>query len=346
MNDRLLRALRREPVDRTPVWFMRQAGRSLPRYREIRSDRSMADILGDPPAAAEVTALPLEYFPVDAAVLFADLSTPFEAAGLRVSMVEGVGPVVQNPVESAADVGRLRAIDPAADLGHILEQIRLLRERLEVPVIGFVGAPLTLCSYLIRGPRSRNLEETKAFLWSEPEAADRLLGFWAEQLARFAAAQYRAGAAAIQVFDSWAGALSPALYEARVLPHSHRLLAALAEEGIPTIHFLTGNPALLPLAARAGGDAVGVDWRIPLDEAWNAVGPGRAIQGNLDPAALLAGEAVARREAREVMRRAGGRPGHVFNLGHGMLPATDPAVARAVVDEVHGFRPTADREDP
>jgi len=345
MNDRLLRALRREPVDATPVWFMRQAGRSLPRYREIRADRSMAEILADPPAAAEVTALPLEYFPVDAAVMFADLSTPFEAAGLRVDMVEGVGPVVQNPIESETDVSRLRPFDPREDLAHILEHLRLVTDRLDVPVVGFVGAPLTLCSYLIRGPRSRNLEETKAFLWSEPAAADRLLGFWADQLAEFAVAQAEAGAAAIQVFDSWAGALSPALYESRVLRHSRRLLDRLREAGVPAIHFLTGNPALLPLAAKAGGDALGVDWRLPLDEAWEAVGPGRAIQGNLDPAALLAGEETARREARGVLRRAAGRPGHIFNLGHGMLPATDPAVTRAVVEEVHGFDATAPAEE-
>jgi uroporphyrinogen decarboxylase len=337
MNDRLLRALRREPVDRTPVWFMRQAGRSLPRYRQIRGERSMAEILRDPPSAAEVTALPLEYYPVDAAVLFADLSTPFEAAGLHVSMVEGVGPVVADPIESPSDVDRLRPFDAREALGHILEQIRILVKRLDVPVIGFVGAPLTLCSYLIRGPRSRNLEETKAFLWSEPTASARLFDFWAEQLAGFALAQHEAGAAAIQLFDSWAGALSPDLYASRVLPHSRALLDRLREAGVPTIHFSTGNPRLLPLVAAAGGDAIGVDWRVPIDEAWAAAGADRAIQGNLDPAALLAGEEVARARARDVLERVAGRPGHIFNLGHGMLPGTYPAVARAVVEEVHAF---------
>jgi uroporphyrinogen decarboxylase len=346
MNDRLLRALRREPVDRTPVWFMRQAGRSLPRYRQIRGERSMADILRDPPTAADVTALPLEYYPVDAAVLFADLSTPFEAAGLRVRMVEGVGPVVENPIESPSDIDRLRPFDARDELAHILEQIRLLTPRLEVPVIGFVGAPLTLCSYLIRGPRSRNLEETKAFLWTEPAAADRLLAFWAEQLAGFAVAQHEAGAAAIQVFDSWAGALEPDLYAARVLPHSRALLDHLREAGVPSIHFSTGNPRLLPLVAAAGGDALGVDWRLPIDEAWAVAGPDRAVQGNLDPAALLAGEEVARERTRDVMERVARRPGHVFNLGHGMLPGTDPQVARAVVDEVHAFEPGPLAADP
>jgi uroporphyrinogen decarboxylase len=257
-----------------------------------------------------------------------------------------VGPVVENPIESPSDIDRLRPFDARDELAHILEQIRLLTPRLEVPVIGFVGAPLTLCSYLIRGPRSRNLEETKAFLWTEPAAADRLLAFWAEQLAGFAVAQHEAGAAAIQVFDSWAGALEPDLYAARVLPHSRALLDHLREAGVPSIHFSTGNPRLLPLVAAAGGDALGVDWRLPIDEAWAVAGPDRAVQGNLDPAALLAGEEVARERTRDVMERVARRPGHVFNLGHGMLPGTDPQVARAVVDEVHAFEPGPLAADP
>jgi len=255
-------------------------------------------------------------------------------------MVEGVGPVVADPIASPSDVDRLRPFDAREALPHILEQLRILRSRLEVPVIGFVGAPLTLCSYLIRGPRSRNLEETKAFLWSEPGAADRLLGFWAEQLAGFAVAQHEAGAAAIQVFDSWAGALEPELYAERVLPHSRALLEHLLGAGVPTIHFTTGNPRLLPLVAAAGGDALGVDWRLPIDEAFAVAGPDRAVQGNLDPAALLAGEEIARARARALLERVARRPGHVFNLGHGMLPGTDPAVARAVVAEVHAYEAT------
>lgn len=342
-NDRLLRALRLEPVDRTPVWFMRQAGRSLPRYREIRSGRSMFDLIRDPPAAAEITMLPLEHYPVDAVVLYNDLSTPFFGAGLGVDMRKGVGPVVDRPVVTADDVDRLRPHDPRDELDFVLEQIRILADRLEVPVVAFVGAPLTLCSYLVRGPRDRNLAETKAFMWKEPRAWNRLMAFWAEHLAEFAIAQHEAGAAAVQVFDSWAGMLAPEDYRSSVLPHSRELLRRLEDAGVPSIHFATGNPALLPLLASAGGTAVSVDWRLPIDEAWRRIGDDRAIQGNLDPVALLAGRETALRKTREIMDRVGGRPGHIFNLGHGILPETDPAVLRAVAEAVHAH-PAAPRE--
>lgn len=335
MNDRIIRALRREPVDCTPVWFMRQAGRSLPRYRELRQGRDMFDILRDPPAAAEITALPLQYFPVDAAILYNDLSTPFLAAGLQVEMRRGIGPVVDRPIRAAADVDRLRPFDPREALEFCLEQIRILTERLDVPVLGFVGAPFTLCTYLVPGPRARRIDALKAFLWREPQAWRSLADFWTEHLAEFAVAQVEAGAAAVQVFDSWAGALSPEDYEEYLLPHSAKLFARLRSAGVLSIHFATGNPALLPLLARAGGDAVGVDWRQPLDVAWDAIGPERAIQGNLDPVALLAGTERATAAAREILRRAAGRPGHIFNLGHGLLPETEPPVVRAVVECVH-----------
>lgn len=314
---------------------MRQAGRSLPRYREVRSDRGMFELIRDPEAAAELTALPLQHYPVDACVLYNDLSTPFLGAGLEVEMVSGVGPVVDRPIEDGDDVDRLRRYDPREEMDFVMDQIRILRDRLDVPVVGFVGAPLTLCTYLVRGPRSDRLEQTKRFLWNQPEAWSRLAAFWADQQADFALAQHEAGAAAVQVFDSWAGALGPEDYAEHVLPHSRRLFRKLEETGVPTVHFATGNPRLLPLLAEAGGDAAGVDWRIPIDEAWTAVGRDRAIQGNLDPVALVAGEETALRKTREVLRRVGGRPGHVFNLGHGMLPDTDPAVVRSVVDLVH-----------
>ena len=335
MNDRILRALHREPVDRTPVWFMRQAGRCLPRYREIRARHEFQEIVRNPELTARVTVLPLEYFPVDAAVLFMDLSTPFPAAGLEVEFVEGVGPVPDRTIEAPEDVEALRPFEPREALSHVLDAIRILRGRLDVPVVGFVGAPFTLCSYLMAGSRSRRFQALKAFLWSEPEAWERLASFWAEHLAEFAIAQHEAGAGLVQIFDSWAGELAPEDYEAKVLPHSARLLRRLKEAGVPTIHFATGNPRLYRLVARAGGDAVSVDWRIPLDEAWDAIGD-RAIQGNLDPAALLAGRATALAKARAVLRRAGGRPGHIFNLGHGILPETDPDVLRAVAETVHG----------
>ncbi len=337
-NDRIVRALRRQPVDATPVWFMRQAGRSLPRYREVRSERGMFEVIQDPEAAARVTELPLDYFPVDAAILYNDLSTPFLGAGLSVELHAGVGPVVTPSIESGADVDRLQPFDPREALGYTMEQIRILVERLDVALLAFVGAPFTLCSYLIGGPRSaKNVEETKAFMWREPEAWERLAGFWAEHQAEYAIAQHEAGAAGIQLFDSWAGALAPAEYERYVMPHSKRVLDRCREAGVPTIHFATGNPCLLPLIAEAGGDLIGLDWRMPIDEAWAIVGEDRGVQGNLDPAAMLAGRDVALRMARDVLERVGGRPGHIFNVGHGVLPGTDPDVIRAVVDYVHEF---------
>lgn len=297
----------------------------------------MFELLRDPPAAADVTALPLDYYPVDAAVLYNDLSTPFLAAGLEVEMKAGVGPVVDRPIYLAADIERLEPFEPRDRLGYILEQIRLLAGRLDVPVIGFVGAPFTLCSYLIKGRKARSVDELKAFIWREPDAWSRLAGFWAQHMAEFAVAQHEAGAGAVQVFDSWAGALAPADYETHVLSHMRDLLRRLDDAGVPSIHFATGNPALLPLISEAGGDCVAVDWRVPIDEAWEAVGRDRAIQGNLDPAALLAGRETAIAQSRRILDRIGGRPGHIFNLGHGILPNTDPDVIRAVVDFVHEF---------
>lgn len=337
MNDRLLRALRREPADRTPVWFMRQAGRSLPKYREARAARGMFEVLRDPDAAATITALPLEYFPVDAAVLYNDIVTPFFAAGFDVELVAGTGPVVRAPIRTAGDVERLTPFDPRVALDYTLAQIRILRGRLAVPVLGFVGAPFTLCSYLVGGPRTRDLAHLKTFLWSERGAWHRLAAFWAHHQAEYAIAQHEAGAAAIQVFDSWAGSLAVEDYRELVLPHTRRIFERLADAGVPGIHFAMGNPALLPLIAEAGGDAISVDWRLPIDQAWGIVGHDRAIQGNLDPVALLAGEETALAKTREILRRIGGRPGHIFNVGHGLLPETDPAVVRAVVDFVHDY---------
>lgn len=335
MNDRILRAVRRQPVDATPVWFMRQAGRSLPRYRDLRAEAGMFAILQDPEAAAEITALPLDYFPVDACVLYNDLSTPYFGAGFDVEMRPGVGPIVTPRIEKPSDVDRLTPYDPRVAMDYILDQIRLLVSRLDVPVLGFVGAPFTLCTYLISGPRARSLDETKAFMWREPEAWARLAGFWADHMAEFGIAQHEAGAAVVQVFDSWAGSLSPQDYEAHVLPHMRRLFERLEAAGVPSINFATGNPLLLPLLASAGGEVIGVDWRIPIDEAWKLVGDDRAVQGNLDPVAMASGREVALRKARDVLDRVGGRPGHIFNCGHGLLPDTDPDVIRAVVDFVH-----------
>lgn len=314
---------------------MRQAGRTLPAYRRMRADRGMFEILRDPPAAAEITRLPLDYYPVDALVLYNDLSTPFLGAGLEVEMRSGVGPVVDRPVTEPGDVGRLEPFDPREALPYTMEAVRLLAGSEDVPVLGFVGAPFTLCSYLVHGPRSRRLKETRVFMWRHPEAWDRLLDFWARHLAEYAVAQHEAGASAVQIFDSWAGVLAPEDYRERVRPHSRTLFRRLEDAGVPSIHFTTGNPALLEDVAAAGGDAVAVDWRLPLDEAWERIGHDRAIQGNLDPTALLAGRELAVRKTREVLERAGGRPGHIFNLGHGLGPDADPEVIRAVVEEVH-----------
>jgi uroporphyrinogen decarboxylase len=337
MNDRLLRALRREPVDCTPVWFMRQAGRSLPKYRATRAERDMFALLRDPPAAAQVTALPLEYFAVDAAVLYNDLSTPYFGAGFDVEMKPGVGPLVHNPIRSPADVARMTRFDPRRTMDYVMEQISLLVARLDVPVLGFVGAPFTLCSYLIDAPRSRDLIEIKTFMWQYPDAWHELADFWATHMADFGVAQHEAGAAAIQVFDSWAGALGVEDYERYVLPHTSRLLDMLDDASVPSINFAIGNPALLPLIAEAGGDAVSVDWRLPIDEAWSIIGHDRAIQGNLDPTVLLAGRDIAIERTRDILQRVGGRPGHIFNCGHGLHPVTDPDVVKAVVDFVHDY---------
>ncbi|CAN5801692.1 uroporphyrinogen decarboxylase [soil metagenome] len=337
MNDRILRALRREPVDRTPVWFMRQAGRSLPRYNESRAEREMFDLLKDPEAAADITAMPLDYYAVDAAVLYNDLSTPYFAAGFDLEMRKGVGPVVHNPIEGPADVERMTSFDPRQALDYNLDQIRLLVKRLDVPVLGFVGAPFTLCSYLIAGGRSRDLAELKTFMYRETAAWNRLADFWARHMADFAVAQHEAGAGAVQVFDSWAGALGVDDYEEFVFPHVRTIFETMEQAGVPSINFFNGNPALLPLVARAGGDALSIDWRLPIDEAWEIIGDDRAVQGNLDPVALLAGEDFAIRRTRDILDRVGGRPGHIFNLGHGILPGTDWRVARAVIDFVHEY---------
>lgn len=296
----------------------------------------MFEILRDPQAAAAITALPLDYFPVDACVLYNDLSTPYFGAGLEVEMRPGVGPVVSRKIAGPADVDRLVPHDPRRTMPFILEQIRVLVERLDVPVLGFVGAPFTLATYLVEGGApARNVEETKLFMWRHEEAWGRLAGFWAEHMAEFAVAQHEAGAAAVQVFDSWAGALAPEDYERYVLPHMRAIFAKLEAAGVPSINFSTGNPRLLPMIAAAGGDVVGIDWRIPIDEAWEIVGADRGIQGNLDPAVLLGGRELALRRTAEILDRVGGRPGHIFNCGHGLHPQTDPEVLRAVVDFVH-----------
>jgi uroporphyrinogen decarboxylase len=318
----LVRAARREPVERTPVWFMRQAGRSLPEYRAIRERHSFFELAGTPDLCAEVTLQPVRRHGVDAAVMFADIMTPVLGMGIDVELVEGVGPVVDRPIRSARDVERLRVPDPEEAFGHVLEAVRLVRAELasERAVIGFCGGPFTVAGYLVEGRPSRELPRTKALMLAEPETWDALLEKLAETFAGYVAAKVGAGADVVQVFDSWVGTLSPGLYRERVAPWSARILAAV---DAPTIHFGTGASHLLPDIAAAGGDVIGLDWRLPLDDGWALVGE-RAVQGNLDPATLLAPWDAVEREATEVLARAAGRPGHVFNLGHGVLPETDP----------------------
>jgi len=335
-NDRLIRALRREPLDRTPVWFMRQAGRSLPRYHELKGEQDLLAVTRNPRLAADITKLPLEYFPVDGAVLYADIATIFLGAGIDVRIEKGLGPVLPHPYNSAETIRSLRPFDPRDRLDFVMRTLQILKEELEVPVLGFIGAPFTLMTYMVESPRTRERTGTKAFMWKEPGLWDELMSYWSEHLIAFGKAQVEAGAGCIQIFDSWAGSLHPDDYRRSVLPYTKRILDGLGEAGIPTINFATGNPALLPMLAEGGGDVIGLDWRVKIDEAWKIVGHDRGVQGNLDPVALLAGKETALARAAEIIEAVGGRPGHIFNVGHGLHPDTDPDVVRAVVEYVQG----------
>jgi len=310
----------------------------MPEYRKLREQHSILDLCHTPDLAAQVTLQPVQRLGVDAAILFADILLPFEPLGLGLSFAAGEGPHIANAISRQADVERLPAVDPEEDLGYVLEAVRLARAALpaDVPLIGFAGAPFTLASYAIEGGSTRTFAKTKTLMYQAPDTWHLLLTKLAELVGRYLAAQARAGAQALQLFDSWVGYLSPEDYRTFVLPHSRRALALAAEAGVPVIHFGTGTAPFLEDFAGAGGDVIGVDWRIPLDEAWRRVGDARALQGNLDPAALLAPAAERDRQVRDILVRAGGRAGHIFNLGHGVLPETDVAVVRAVVDLVHG----------
>ena len=334
-NARLLRALRREPVDRTPVWFMRQAGRYLPEYRELRGDRDVLEAVRDPAVAAELTLQPLRRMPLDAAILFSDIMTPLAAIGVGVRIEPGVGPVVDQPFRSDDDLRRLRTLEPEADEPHVLDAIRLVRKEIDVPLIGFAGAPFTLASYLVEGGPSRDHARTKAVMLGEPRRWGALVDVLVDLVVAHLRAQVEAGAQLLQVFDSWVGALSGEQYTRHVGPPMRRLFDALRPLGVPTIHFGVGTAHLLPAMAEAGGDAVGVDWRLGIDEAWDRVGPDRAVQGNLDPSAALVGGIALDDEVRDVLRRAAGRSGHVFNLGHGVLPDTPVGNLQRIVDLVH-----------
>ncbi len=339
-NDAFLRACRGLPVERIPVWFMRQAGRSLPEYRAIRGEGSMLESLARPEVATEITLQPVRRYGVDAAILYSDIVVPTHAIGFGVDIVPGVGPVVEQPFREARDLDRLRPLDPEADTPYVLETVRNLVAELDVPLIAFAGAPFTVASYLVEGGPSRSHALTKQLMHSDP-------GLWAALLERLAdlaiasiGSQLNAGASAFQLFDSWAGALAPDEYRRFVLPASERVFAELGAKGTraPGIHFGVGTGELLELLAKAGADVVGVDWRVHLDDARERLGPDVAVQGNLDPAVVLAPWPVVAERATDVLDRNASQPGHVFNLGHGVLPETDPEVLEQVVELVHGYK--------
>jgi uroporphyrinogen decarboxylase len=329
-----LLACRRRPVPYTPVWFMRQAGRSLPEFRAVRDRYSFFDVVRSAELTAEVTIQPVRRLHVDAAILFSDIVTPLVGVGIEVDIRAGVGPVFAEPFRSAADLDRLRPLDPETDLAPVVEAVRILAKELDVPLIGFAGAPFTLASYLVEGGPSRDYARTKALMLGDPPLWEQLVSRLADLSLASLRAQVEAGAAAVQLFDSWAGALDPVQYRTHVQPASARILEGLADLDVPRIHFGVTTGELLADMAAAGADVVGIDWRVPLDSAWARVGD-RAVQGNLDPAVLRAPWAVVAAEADRVLAAAGGRPGHIFNLGHGVLPDTDPDVLGRLVEHVH-----------
>ncbi|MEW2576020.1 uroporphyrinogen decarboxylase [Streptomyces syringium] len=330
-----LRACRREPVPHTPVWFMRQAGRSLPEYRKVREGTAMLESCMRPDLVTEITLQPVRRHNVDAAIFFSDIVVPLKAIGIDLDIKPGVGPVVAQPIRSRADLERLRPLDPD-DVPYVTEAIGMLTAELgTTPLIGFAGAPFTLASYLVEGGPSRNHEHTKALMYGDPELWADLLDRLADITAAFLKVQIEAGASAVQLFDSWVGALAPADYRRSVMPASAKVFDAVADYGVPRIHFGVGTGELLGLMGEAGADVVGVDWRIPMDEAARRVGPGKALQGNLDPAVLFAGHEAVETKAREVLDAAEKLEGHVFNLGHGVLPTTDPDALTRLVAYVH-----------
>jgi len=336
---RFLDAVNHRPVDATPVWLMRQAGRSLPEYRRLRERWKLVDIVAQPELCAEVTLQPVRRLGVDAAVMFADIMLPLRGMGVEFELVEDVGPVIARPIESAADVERLRVPAGEEAAPQVITAVRQVVGESPVPVICFCGAPFTLASYLVEGRPSRDFKKVKAFMYNQPEAFESLLAKLAATMSGYLAAQVGAGAAAIQVFDSWVGALAVEDYESRVLPHTRAILDAVAPLGVPRIHFGTHTASLLELIASAGPDLVSLDWRVPLDVGWTRVGHHRGVQGNLDPAVLLGPPELVIERARDVLRRAAGRPGHVFNLGHGVLPETPLESLQLLIETVHEWRP-------
>ncbi len=336
MNDRFLKACRREQTDCVPVWFMRQAGRYMEEYRAVRAKHSILEVCKTPELAAQVTLQPIDRFALDAAIIFADILLPLEPMGLRVTFEEGEGPVIHNPVRTRADVDALKLID-GSELRYVADAISLARRALDgrVPLIGFAGAPFTLASYAIEGGASRNYIETKGFMYREPAVWHRLMDKLARVVTAYLKSQIKAGAQAVQLFDSWVGCLSPDDYREYVQPHVRLIFEGLQNENVPLIHFGTGTATLLELMREAGGTVIGVDWRVPLDEARRRLGSEVAIQGNLDPVVLFAPVHEIERRVEMILKQAGGAPGFIFNLGHGILPNTPVEHVQAAVDLVH-----------
>jgi uroporphyrinogen decarboxylase len=332
---RLLSACRKMPVDFTPVWFMRQAGRYLPEYRRLREKYDLLALCKTPELSAEVTLQPVKILGVDAAILFADLLLPFEPMGVPFHFAKGEGPVIENPIRTPKDVEKLKPVFPEVDLSYVLSAVKLIKKELEnrLPLIGFAGAPFTLASYLIEGGHSQNFLLVKRFMREEKEAWHLLMEKLSIIVANFSKAQIQAGADAVQLFDSWAGILSPEDYQDFVLPYSRKILSEVSQTGAPSIHFATGNAGMLEIFSQAGGDVIGIDWRIALDDAWKKIGE-KAIQGNLDPALLFAEPSELEMAVRKILKKAGGKPGHIFNLGHGVLPGTPVDNVKRVVEWV------------
>jgi uroporphyrinogen decarboxylase len=348
-NSRFIDACLREEVDTTPIWLMRQAGRYMPEYRAVREKHGFLQMVKTPELAAEVTMQPVQAYAVDAAIIFADILPPLEGMGLTLTYEAGEGPVIHNPLRSPADVEALRVPDPRETVAYTLDAIRLTKGELagRIPLIGFSGAPFTLASYAIEGGGSREYRRTKQLMYREPEVWHTLMSKLADLVGSYLVAQIEAGADAVQLFDSWAGALAPGDYAEYVLPYVQRAVARVGRDGPadrlsppPIIYFGTDTAGLLGLLRHTGADVVGADWRIALDDAWAALGPGVAIQGNLDPMALFAPWPEIERRAKDILDRAAGRPGHIFNLGHGILTETPVENVRRLVDFVHEYSAT------
>ena len=335
-ESRFLKACRREPVDVTPVWFMRQAGRYMAEYRALRERHSLLEICRQPDLATEVTLQPIRRIDVDAAIIFSDLLLPLEPMGLPFDFIKGEGPQIEKPLSNAADIDRLRSFEPREALAHVLQAIRQVQHELggRVPLIGFAGAPFTLASYAIEGGHSNNFAKTKSLMYGDPDAWHRLCARLADIVADYLKAQIEAGVDVVQVFDSWVGTLNAEDYREFALPHTKRIFDAV-KGSVPSIHFGTGTATILEQMREAGGDVVGADWRIKIDAAWDQIGHDRAVQGNLDPTLLLGPLSRMLREADDILTRVGGRPGHIFNLGHGILPSTPVEHVQVLAQHVH-----------